>query len=83
MFQNKTTIAMSKKFPHLFAFFFAQIVHTVFSISAGAQSVTITGTVTGNNKELLSGVTVTDKHSKNTAVSNVNGQFSFKASSSV
>ena len=74
---------MSKKFPHLFAFFFAQIVLTVFSISAGAQSVTITGTVTGNNKELLSGVTVTDKHSKNTAVSNVNGQFSFKASSSV
>ena len=72
---------MLKKFPHLFAFFFPLIALTAFTLSAAAQSVTITGTVTGNNNEPLSGVTVTDKQSKNAAVSSANGQFSIKASS--
>lgn len=73
---------MLKKIPRLFAFIFLLIALVAFNLGAAAQSVTITGTVTGNNNEPLSGVTVTEKHSKNAVVSSANGQFSFTASSS-
>lgn len=73
---------MLKHFPRLFSFIFPLIFLTAFSVDAVAQTVTVTGTVTGNNNELLSGVTVTDKQSNNAVVSSANGQFSIKASSS-
>ena len=47
-----------------------------FNTGLNAQSVSVTGTVTSNNQELLTGVTVTDPQSKKVVVSNNNGQFS-------
>src|SRR5688500_6720385 len=79
---NKKTTAMLKNLPRLFSFIFRLIVLIAFSVNAVAQSVIVTGTVTGNNNEPLSGVTVTEKRSKNAVVSSADGQFSIKASSS-
>src|SRR5687768_4739142 len=79
---NKKTTAMLKNFHRLFSFTFTLIVLTAFGVNAVAQTVTVTGTVTGNNNEPLSGVTVTDKQSNNAVVSSADGQFSIKASSS-
>ncbi|MEJ7767239.1 MAG: TonB-dependent receptor [Chitinophagaceae bacterium] len=78
--RNKT-IAMRMPPSNIFRFLLPFIFGSAFHLTLMAQTVTITGTVTGNNNEPLPGVTIADQRSRNATVSGAMGQFSINVAS--
>ena len=64
-----------------FKLLICSLVFTFFGLQLAAQSVLVSGSVTGANNEPLQGVTVTEKQSKSAAVSDATGYFALKVSS--
>lgn len=76
------SIAIHRLASLLKSFFLLVLLSTSFSLTVFAQSITLKGTILGENDVPLQGVSVTEKGTKNGTTSNGSGNFSITVASS-